>query len=296
MKTSFILIFLFTFNLCTAQLQSSVVDSKTKKGIPYVNIWIENENIGTTSDELGKFNLETDNSKTIVFSAIGYETKKVLSSSIKSYVELSPLIIELDEVVINPKQPESLIIGGFKKSKIDFYFACGNVPWVSARYFEYKENYNETPYLKTIKILTKSDVNNATFNIRLYSVDENGKPQSYIYNRNIIGYAKKRKKITQVDVSKLHIKFPRNGLFIAIEWLIINQNKHEYEYTMEGSDKKFKDISYEPKIGVMPSETNKNSWVYSRGKWTKVHKNTRSTLRRYQYKYNVLAMELTLTN
>jgi hypothetical protein len=78
MKTYIIILFLFSSIFSNAQITGKVIDSISKKPIPYVNIWIENEPYGTTSEEDGFFKFSKDfTSKTIVFSAIGYETKKI---------------------------------------------------------------------------------------------------------------------------------------------------------------------------------------------------------------------------
>tara|TARA_R110001583_G_scaffold190362_2_gene354548 strand:+ start:2681 stop:3574 length:894 start_codon:yes stop_codon:yes gene_type:complete len=297
MKKLLTFIILLISNLCFGQLKSVIIDSETKEKIPYVNIWVENENIGTTSNEKGEFELEIDSPKIILFSAIGFQTKKVSSDSIKNILELKPVITELDEIIINSKKlSQEFTIGEFKKSKINSYFACGKQPWISARFFEHKEEYEKTPYLKKFRILTNSDVKNSKFNIRLYGVNEKGEPENYIYNENIIGIAKKGKKTTEIDVSELNIEFPEKGFFIAIEWLIIEGNKYEYKYTMKGSRKKLKGISYEPAIGTVPIETNENSWRFNQGKWRKTWKNNNESMRKYRNKYNQLAIELTLTN
>jgi hypothetical protein len=202
----------------------------------------------------------------------------------------------LDEIFINSKKStQELIIGEFKKYKINHYFGCGIKPWISARFFKYNSNFDKTPFIKKIRVLTKSDVKGSKFNIRLYGVNENGEPKNYIYDKNIIGIAKKGKKTTEIDISKLNIEFPKNGFFIAIEWLIIEHNKYEYKYTMEGSRKKLYGISYEPAIGTLPAETDENSWVFNQGKWRKVWKNV-GTSKNYNDKYSLLAIELTLTN
>ena len=195
MKKLLAITFLLISNLCFSQLKSVIIDSETKEKIPFVNIWVENENIGTTSNEKGEFELEVDGAKVILFSAIGFETKKVSSDSIKSILELKPLITELSEVVIKSKKlSKELVIGKFKKPKINHYFACGTKPWITARYFKYLEDYNKTTFLNKIRLLTNSNVEDSKFNIRLYSVNENGEPKDYIYDENIIGIAKKGKK------------------------------------------------------------------------------------------------------
>ena len=296
MKKLLAITILLISNICFGQLKSVIIDSETKEKIPYVNIWVENEKIGTTSNENGEFELEIDNPKIILFSAIGFETKKISSDLIKKTLELKPITTELDGVIINSKKStQELIIGEFKKPKINHYFGCGLKPWIIARFFKYNDKYSNTPFLKKIRILTNSDVKDSKFNIRLYSVNENGEPENYIYDQNIVGIAKKGKKTTEIDISALNIEFPDNGFFIAIEWLIIENNKYEYKYTIEGSRKKLEGISYEPAIGTVPAETDKNSWRYNQGKWRKVRKNV-GTSKKYKDKYSLIAIELTLTN
>ncbi len=297
MKKLIIISFLFISNLSFCQLKSVIINSETKEEIPYVNIWVENENVGTTSNEKGEFKLQINNTKIIVFSAIGFETKKISSDLIKNILELNPITTELDEVIISSKKStKELIIGKFKKSKIKHYYSSGGIkPWITARFFKYNDKYEETPLLKKVKILTNSDVKNSKFNIRLYGINEKGEPENYIYNQNIIGIAKKGKRITEIDISELNIEFPYSGFFIAIEWLIIENNKYEYKYTMKGSRKKLKRISYEPAIGTIPTETDENSWIYIQGKWRKIWKNV-GTLKKYKNKYSLMAIELTLSN
>ena len=296
MKKLLAITFLLISNLSFCQLRSVIIDSETKEKIPYVNIWVENENIGTTSNEKGEFELEIDGIKIIQFSAIGFESKKISSGLIKETLELKPITTELDEVIISSKKStQELVIGEFKKSKINHYFGCGVKPWITARFFKFKDIYDKTPYLKKISLLTKSDVKNSKFNIRLYSVNEKGEPENYIYDQNIIGVAKKGKKTTEIDISKLNIEFPESGFFIGIEWLIIEENKHEYNYTMEGSRKKLEGISYEPAIGTIPAETHENSWIFNQGKWRKVWKNV-GTSKKFEEKYSLMAIELTLKN
>lgn len=291
-----IIIFLIS-NPCFSQLKSVIIDSETKEKIPYVNIWVENENIGTTSNEQGEFELQIESPKIISFSAIGFETRKIPSDSIKNITELKHVITKLEEVVIKSnKLSQELVIGEFKKSKINNYFVCSGNPWISARFFEYKDEYESIPYLKKVRILTRSNVKDSKFNIRLYSINKNGEPGNYIYQQNIIGIAKKGKKITEVDLSELSIVFPETGFFIALEWLIIDENKREFKYSIQNSKKKLNGFLYEPAIGTIPSETDENSWIFNQGKWRKIFKNKNGTLKRYKEKYSLLAIELILTN
>jgi len=292
------LLFIFILITKASFCQTGIIkDSITNDPIPYVNIWFENENIGTTSEENGKFNLPIfKNDKYLIFSAIGYKTKRVNTSLTNYDIKLIPNVTELSEIVLNiKKQTLQTIIGQINKSQINFYFGCGLKPWITARFFKFNENYKETPFLKTIQFLTRSDIKDSKFNVRLYSVNEKGEPENYIYDQNIFGIAKKGKKITEIDISNLNIQFPENGFFIAVEWLIIDQNKYENKSLQENSKKKYNRISYEPAFGIEPSESNENSWIFNQGKWQKIWKH-RANSKNYIDKYDLLTLELTLTD
>lgn len=72
MKTS-LLFLLFSLSL-SAQIKGVVKDSISGKQIPFVSVWSENQNIGTTSEDDGTFTINTDEtSKRLVFSALGFE-------------------------------------------------------------------------------------------------------------------------------------------------------------------------------------------------------------------------------
>lgn len=298
MIKSFLLIFaiLLKSQFAFCQVKSVIIDSNSRQKIPYVNIWVENENIGTTSNDNGEFELPvSDKNKMIVFSAIGYTTKKMKVGDIGTDVELEPFIIVLQEVFVRPKKgTKDLVIESFKKAESNHSFVGGVTPWIMAKYFAFKDDYKSTSYLKKIKILTNSEIRQATFNIRLYSVNENGDPGEYLYDKNIIGIARKGKNITEVDLSQLNIQFPENGLFIAYEWLIIDSNRHEFTYTRQGSKEKFKGIRYEPGIGSFIGDEQKNSWTYIKGGWNKWLGHP--SLKENDGKYRFLAIELTLTN
>lgn len=253
------------------QLKSFIINSDTEERIPLVNIWVENENIGTTANKDGEFHLKIKKPKTIIFSAIGFETKKIKSDSIKEFVKLKPIITELNEVIlVTKKKNKRLTIGKFKKFTPNYYFGCGMTPWIVAKHYKYKEDYKKTPFLEKIKIKTMSEIKDSKFNIRFYSVNEKGEPKNYIYEKNIIGIAKMGKETTEIDVSKLNIKFPKKGLFVAFEWLIIEENKNEVNYTHKSSNK----IKYEPTIKFSKSKKEEKTWKFVKAKWEEMNINS----------------------
>ncbi|TRX08436.1 hypothetical protein [Flavobacterium gawalongense] len=201
-------------------------------------------------------------------------------------------INNLKEVIVptSKKILKKQKIGSFNRTTIEYYFGAGTSPWIVARYYPFEKEYQKTPFIKILTLLTESNLKNALFNIRLYSVGEDGEPKNYIYNENIFDRAKKGNNLTKVDISKLKIRFPEEGIFVAIEWLIIDENKYEFISNDLGQNKESKRISYEPNIGTIPVDEDKFSWIYRNGKWKKALIDTITK------KYNLMAIELTLTN
>ena len=295
MRPDFLWIMLiFSYFPSSAQVRAVVIDANTKEKIPYVNIWIENENTGTTSNEAGEFELIlADTNKMILFSAIGYTTKTIKAGNISGLVALMPQSMLLQEVFIHSKKgTKTLKIGRFNKSEIRNYFGSSVSPWMVANYYEYQDGYKNTPFLKKLNILTESTIKKATFNIRLYSVSESGKPGDYLYDKNIIGTARRGKNMTEVDLSDLNIQFPENGFFIAFEWLIIESNKYTVSYTRSGSKERYDGIKYSPSIGSIIGTEESNCWRYTEGAWSKFYRPVLAKSGRY----SLAAIELTLTN
>jgi hypothetical protein len=284
----------------TGQAQSikTVKDSLTNKPVPYVNIWVENEMIGTTSGENGEFHFsKSPSDKIIILSSIGYKTKKVQYKDNLTTIYLTPDVIQLKEIVITgDRKSSTTIIGDFKKSIVRHYFACSGYPYMTGKYFPYSESYAKTPYLGKIEVLTASDIKDAKFNIRLYTMNESGVPDILIFNENILCTAKKGTNLTAVDISDKLIEIPRTGVLVAIEFLIIESNRHLYEYTMVNQKEKLEGIRYEPKIGTIPAESGENSWQYNKGKWDRTTRATYSKLPEYRDKFTETSVKLTLTN
>tara|TARA_R110002049_G_scaffold294590_5_gene481313 strand:+ start:14855 stop:15751 length:897 start_codon:yes stop_codon:yes gene_type:complete len=298
MKSRLILILsLLVVSIAKSQINAVVINSKTKEKIPYVNIWVENESIGTSSDENGHFSISEDIAdKYILFSAIGFETKKILADLINSSVELTPQSININEVkIIADKRPKKLVIGSLKKSKVNCHLRSSTLPWIATRYYEYSEIYSKTPYLNSVKIYTISETKDAKFNIRLYAVNQEGLPENYIYDKNIIATAKKGYHLTEVDLSAYKIPFPKNGFFLAVEWLIIDSNKFEFTVKNQESKKKVIRVSYSPMIGTTTHKTNNKSWFLSEGIWRN-RAQICGLQKQYPDKYSTLAVELTLSN
>ena len=134
-------IFLISSISLFSQLKGKVVDVDNRP-IPFVNIWVENENIGTTTEENGEFILsENNNNKNLIFSALGYE-KQTIKASSNVQVVLKSSEIKLDEVVVIQKLASKEIEIGTIKDKVLQAFDNGSK--IDLKFFLYLPKYKKT--------------------------------------------------------------------------------------------------------------------------------------------------------
>jgi hypothetical protein len=219
-KFSFLLFLSISF---FAQTKGVVVD-EFGKPIPYVNIWVENENIGTTSEENGEFSIIVSENKNLIFSILGFD-KRIIKASEVANVVLKATSFQLDEVVIARHfETRKLEIGQINNA---IFEAFDNGPRIDVKFFPYESEYKKTKYIKKVSILTDSRIDNATVKIHFYKVDSNGFPSDELLTKDFIVFLKKGVVRNSFDLTDLNLKMPKNGIFIGFEKLIIAKNKLE---------------------------------------------------------------------
>jgi hypothetical protein len=286
------LFFLLSISI-SAQTKGVVKDSISGKPIPYVNIWVDNENIGTTSEENGTFTINTsDKSKNVILSVIGYETKKIAISDSENII-LKPIVYQLEDVVISKlKNTKELEIDDSKKR---FYLPePQEIPWIFARKFQIIENNEELKYVKEITFFTKSEVDNGIFRARIYEVNDDGLPGIDLIADEIIVTTKKGEHKSKVNISKYKLQIPKEGIIVAFESLIVDQNKYYQQVISLKPKKKFKILNYAPHIMYFYNNSIEH-YNFRLGKWIHV---TKDYYEKYNglYKTPVPAINITLTN
>lgn len=220
-------IFLIVTQFAFSQIRGVVKDSISGEPISYVNIWVENETIGTTSEADGSFFLEASKQKNIVFSVLGYEKKTIKGAAI-SIVNLKPMAYELNEIIVlNKKQSKQVEIGNIKNA---IFQSFDNGPKVEAKFFPYQASYSKTKFIKEVTIFTDSRIDNASIKLHFYSVNEDGSPGEELLNKEYVVNLKKGVLRHKFDVSQFDLVFPENGLFVAYEKLLIESNKTGTKY------------------------------------------------------------------
>lgn len=225
MKINVIIIVLFLQTLwVSAQTKGVVKDSLSGKPISYVNIWVENENIATTSEEDGTFSINISANKNLIFSALGYE-KKTIKASQSAEVFLNAKAFDLEEVVIsNSIETKRIVIGQTENTIAQ---AFDNGPRIDVKYFPYNSAYQKTKYIKRIVLNTDSRIEDATVKIRFYQVDANGFPGEEMLKKDLIVSVKNGTRNNKIDLSDYNLVMPKTGLFVGFEKLMIEKNKKE---------------------------------------------------------------------
>lgn len=259
-----ILFFILSYSI-SAQIKGVVKDSLTGKPISYTNIWVENENIGVSSEENGEFTINTSKTKTLIFSALGYE-KKTIKGSQASVVNLTPKAFQLDEVVI-AKHFETKIIE-IGKSKNNICQAFDNGPRIDVKFFPYYPKYKSTRYIKQVTIETDSKIDDAIIKIHFYNVDENGYPGEELLSKDFIKTVSKGVNKSIFNLTDFNLKMPKKGIFVGFEKLIIEKNKLETTITDFNNNKTSIKKTYYPFV-LYNFEDRDFIFTFSGGKWNK---------------------------
>ena len=248
----------------SAQIKGIVVD-EFNKPISYVNIWVENENNSTTSEENGEFSINCLPNKNLIFSAMGYE-KKMVKAADSEKVILKVNAFQLLEVVIAKRfETREIEIG---KVKNETYQAFDNSPRIDAKFFPYLPKYKSTRYIKQVNFFTDNQLERATFKVHFFMVNTDGSPGDELLNKDFLVSVKKGVKKTFFDVTDFNLRMPKTGIFVGFEKLIIEKNKLEKEVIDSNTRKTTIQKKYFPLV-LYNFVEREFIYTFSGGKWNK---------------------------
>jgi len=269
MRIALYILFVFSVSMSSySQVSGVIQDANSEKAIPYANIAVFNSSNGTSTDVNGAFTFaDVRFGDTIVISAVGYEKvfHRVKKESFNLY--LKPKLYQIPELEVSSNTASIVrLIKPFKKrSRVAYFSNYLGSSWMNGRIFHYSSEYSQTPFIKEIRVLTKSKISGAKFNLRLVNVSDAGVPGEDLLTENLIVEVPKGTNKSSADVSKYSIQFPPSGICIALEWLIIDDNI--YYSRSKSTDSGERKRRFEPKFGLLESEDESNSWIYSGGNW-----------------------------
>ena len=164
-------------NAQSIDIQGFLMDAKTQKPVQYANIGIAEKNIGTVTDENGRFMLAVPDSLTkhdLTFSRIGYQKKNVAVNSFGKRADtllLVPEIYELQEVTVSVGKMRERKVGHAGNKMVQFQ--------VSAKHLGYeigtilKLSKKKPSLLKdfNFQAVTFGNIDYALMRVNIYQVD-----------------------------------------------------------------------------------------------------------------------------
>ncbi|MBC8757498.1 carboxypeptidase-like regulatory domain-containing protein [Kordia sp. YSTF-M3] len=282
-------IVLITFlNLCFVQAQKNIsgtiVNKDTNEPIAYAHLIIPSEKRGTTADSNGKFEFTVPEEwlgKILKITCVGFEDKKIEIRRGKGVViYMQPSIEFLNTVhVSNSEKKELIRINSFRgKRSIGLgNFSGGAYPSMFARYYPFNETLGVENYLKEVSVFFyKEGRHNAKFRLRVVSSTEDKMPKDDLVDPFIVEVSYKQAK-TKVKMPANGIEVPREGFFIVVEHLFIEENAFEEIIHLKVNDtmkvKNIKQKRYAPIFkGIVEEEGESFSYYMTVDGWRKVRK------------------------
>jgi hypothetical protein len=217
--------------ICGQPQTGTVFSSKTNAGIGYVNIGIIGRNVGTVSDDSGRFTLNINkiyDNDSLRFSMIGYQPRSFLVSQFRGNpvkdVYLTPRTYDLQEVKIVYTRPRKIILGTEVTSD---YPRSG---------FELNDLGSElgirVNVRKPVKLISLNlniavcTYDSVTYRLNIYESDDKGEDKNILTEPVYISFSKdKIGEVLTFDLRKYSIIIKHDGL-IALE-LYRNMGKGE---------------------------------------------------------------------
>lgn len=227
-KLSLFVLLLSTFSIVSfAQtINGTIADLQTKQVLPFVNIGIVGRDVGTVSDENGRFALSVQNiasTDTLRLSMVGYTTQIwVLADFLQKHeaqstIYLTPANVELATVTIRPHYLKTRILGSETENKA---FTAG---------FKINDLGSELGVLiKTKKTPTfvrrfncfvaHNSYDTLFFRVNIYDT-QNGKPTHNLLSQNVfvekVGF---KSGWISIDLSPYTIEV-QNDFVVSLEWV-----------------------------------------------------------------------------
>ncbi len=249
------------------EIVGQIIDKENNEVLPYSTVEIFSLRKGSIANDSGCFSLSVPISSlkdTIVFSFLGYNKHKTvlnkLSSIDNNIIRLEKQSYVLEEVIIIPKSISVRKLGIVKK-KNKGNWHLGNQGDQHAILI--KNPFDKTGSLKNVNFyITEKGFSSAPFRVRIYSYDSLKKePSGDLLNESlIVSFDKETKGWFTVDVSKYNIEFPKDGLFVAMEWIFTNEDYY-YFTSMKTKSGETEDVScYGQTIGLTTKQPEKLYW------------------------------------
>jgi hypothetical protein len=127
MRSFIFSILIFIPGIIFSQISGIVMDKSSGYPLQYATVLVENEDFGTRSDIEGKFTIKEDIfNKTLVISAIGFITERIVASTKFLRIELKTKVYQMNDVFVTAVKNKSEVV-------TDSYYNDSVIGWYCSR-------------------------------------------------------------------------------------------------------------------------------------------------------------------
>lgn len=218
------LLFIGMSAYCQSNLNGIIKDSSDNSPLPYVNIGIRNKDVGTVSDNAGKFSLslsEGYEQDSIIISSIGYQSQAFKISELIAHlsenneISLEPTTILLPEIILTNKSKKNSILGNntqTKTVKIGFTSnLLGNEIGVRLKIKK------PTTLIEFNTFIVENEYDQLKFRLNVYNMKD-GKPDQILLNKSILIDTNIKEGLLSVDLLPYNIVVEED-IVVCLEWI-----------------------------------------------------------------------------
>lgn len=231
---------LLLFGQAQPNTRPTIVDAATGAAIPYASLGVQNQAIGTVADGNGRFSAEPLHaaaaSDTVVVSCIGFQSRKVTLSELKSLMEIKllPQPQALNEVVVSSKGWTRHRIGRDGSWGITFYnfhLATDKTPASKLG--------REVGTILHIKpgsvvedahfYMGRNHFTGVKFRLNVRALDADDHPAEALLTRDVVlGIADDASGWQHIDLKPYEVNVgPHNRVAVTLEWVAGSQTNSE---------------------------------------------------------------------
>jgi hypothetical protein len=215
-------------------MRGKVVNALTEEAVPYVLVTDARRKLGIRTDTSGVFRFPHP-VDTLLFSAPGYKTARVRTSEADSLeIRLEENFLIMQSIPFPMNRPPILVqAGALRKHSQHRVTLCDSTSQLEYALFIPNDEKQRAILNRVSLYVLRTGRPGSPFRIRVYQ-NLNGKPGSDLLDESVIVYPKWWKRWKEVKVGQYNIVVPREGLFVAMEWL--NSSENRYTDSMKMTD------------------------------------------------------------
>ncbi|GAB3322502.1 hypothetical protein GCM10027299_18230 [Larkinella ripae] len=205
--------------------------------VAYALISEPQHRFGTYADAQGKFLARVpEGIDSLLISCVGFEPLVLPLAGLSDTTEyrLRARSNVLAEIVVKGQKPRLATVGALRKRSP---IVWGNCSGRNIEFALYVRNTNGIRgYLQRVSyLIARGGVPTAPFRVRVYA-NVDGEPGEDKLPESIVTAARRGNTWCEVDLSRYQIAFPKEGLFIAMEWLPTDEARYKFATSFKMPD------------------------------------------------------------